>query len=266
MDEKEQDQRLTAQLQADHVQKWQNRRLRVGRKNRAIKRRRWHNTVRVAVPLLVGLLSGCLYFGYLASPASRVQTVQVTPQPARNQLPQQLPVQPGDNLQVVRSKRSDLERQLQQQNDKVKRVNIQTTGTRVQIQVQLEKPLAMIEHQRVFHGLYSSGKIAHQATKRVDQRRTCVIQGIKQRSQLQLIGRQLGKLAPNVVAEIQTIHQEPSQPGMEKVRLQMRDGNQVVTFTNQLAKQLAYYPQLKPTLKQPSVLNMEFGAYATPLN
>ncbi|USS89457.1 hypothetical protein [Fructilactobacillus cliffordii] len=265
MDEKTQDELVDERLQADSNRKWRHHRLRVGRKNRQIRRERWRRSVRVAVPLLIIFGSLCAYFGYRASPLNRVAAVRITPPAATKLLGKELPIEPGDNLTLVKRDFPRVQHQLQQRYPQINHLTLTATGNQITAHAEIAQPRAWFQRQRQWYVLYPNGRIAQQRPTEAMRNRSCQIQGITEPQQLQTIVQQLCRLSKSNAENVQTITQEKGSGSSDQVRLQLRDSNQIMTFTNQIATKMKDYQQLKSTLKQPSIVHMEYGAYATPI-
>ncbi|USS90894.1 hypothetical protein [Fructilactobacillus carniphilus] len=265
MDEKTQDELVDERLRADSDRKWRHRRLRVGRRNRQIRRERWRRSVRIAVPLLIVFGGLCAYFGYQASSLNRVATVRVTPASSSKLLGKELPIEPGDNLALVKRDFPRVQRQLQQRYPQLNRLTLTAAGNQITAHAEIAQPRAWFERHQQWYALYPNGRIEQQQPVEAVRNRSCQIQGVTERKQLEELGQQLGRLSKKEATNVQTITSAKDAGRSDKVHLQLRDGNQIITFASQVATKLKDYQRLKLTLKQPSIVHMEYGAYATPI-
>ncbi|USS87255.1 hypothetical protein M3M39_03810 [Fructilactobacillus hinvesii] len=267
MDEKrnERDEIVEKRFQADYDRKWRHRRLRVGRKNRRIRRERWSRSLRMAGPLLIIFIGLCVYFGYQASPASRVGSIQIAPPTARQLFRNEIPLEVGDNLHLVKRELPQLQRQLLQKHPNVTNLTATTAGNQIQIHAQIAAPVAALQIGQRFKAVYPNGRTQPKqfSHKRLEQ--LTQLQGNLDAKTTTVLGKQLGRVSKGMRTNVAEITPEKGKGSHEQVLLKLRDGNQIIMFANQLEQKLRDYQKLKPTLRKPSIVHMEFGAYATPI-
>lgn len=79
------------------------------------------------------------------------------------------------------------------------------------------------------------------------------------------LSEQLLQLNQEVRENIQEIKSSASKASEDLVTLTMRDGHQVLVPLSELSRKLTYYPSIVKNLQEPTMIDMEAGAYGYPM-
>lgn len=259
-------------IENEHLQHYiekkskRNSRLRVGRKNKRIKKKRHQRLLKTALPLCLFFLLIALISGYFASPFSKVKKVIVVPSQQQKQLKNSLPVSVGDSLIMIKSHEAKINDLVKQNNLNVKSLNINwKKHNEAVVKIKFYDFYGYINKGNQYYLANARGQISNKPSKVKDTTNVVILKGFYKREQVKTCLEQYDKLPAFLKADVKEIKNEASVDDAQKVKLFLKDGNQVILKNNELVKKMAYYPNIKTTLKRPSVVNLEYGAYATPI-
>ncbi|ANZ58009.1 hypothetical protein BGL34_02270 [Fructilactobacillus lindneri] len=241
-------------------------RLRVGRKNKAIQRNRRKKTLKMVVPLLLVMLLITGISGFLISPYSKIRSIRVDASQDQNKIQQRLPFRVGDSLLLVRKNKDTVEHLIKNSDPKIESVKINLKQiNHLLVRVNFYQTKAYINKGKNDYPVYRSGAIDNHAVKIKNNNKTFFLKGFNNRQQIKTVLQQYDRLPKTIQTNIISIENIPVAGDSQRVKLKLRDGNQVTVKDKYIARKMAYYSNIKTTLKRKSLINMELGAYSTPI-
>lgn len=259
-------------IENEHLNKYiekkvrKNSRLRVGRKNKEIKKYRRRLIFKTALPLCLFFIIIALISGYFVSPYSKVKNISIEALQDQNQLKNNLPIQVGDSLMMVKLNEPKVIKLVKQNDINVKNVKINWKGHNEAIlKIKFYDFYAYFKHDGHYYPVNDRGETVKQPASINIKKNVLILQGFSNKKRIKTTLLQYEKLPNDLKADVKEVKKETAVDDPQKVKVYLNDGNQVVLQNDQLAKKMAYYPSIKTTLKRPSVVNMEYGAYATPI-
>lgn len=259
-------------VENEHLQKYiekklkKNSRLRVGRKNNRIKKSRRQRLLRTVGPLWLFFLTVAIISGYFVSPFSQVSKIIIHSRQNQTQLKKNLPIQVGDSLIMVKRHDAKINDLVQKKNFNVKQVKISWKNhNEAIVKVDFYNFNAYLVSGKQYYAANARGEVSKKPTKLQQSRKLVLLQGFSKKQVIKTTLQQYDQLPNDLKNDITEIKNEANADDNQKVRIMLSDGNQVVLKNSKLAAKMAYYPSIKTTLKRPSVVNLEYGAYATPI-
>ncbi|WP_395319062.1 cell division protein FtsQ/DivIB [Fructilactobacillus frigidiflavus] len=259
-------------VENEHLQQYiekkvkRNSRLRVGRKNQKIKKSRRQRILKTVLPLGLFFLVVALISGYFVSPLSKVKTITIHASQNQKQLRKTLPIQVGDSLAMIKNHEAKINELVQQKNFDVKNVNINwKKHNEAIVKVNFYKFHAYVVDGKHYYAANARGEISKNPTKPINSGNLVLLYDFAKGQQVKTVLQQYDQLPVDLKNNIKEIKNEANADDQQKVKIILQDGNQVILKSSQLAAKMAYYPSIKTTLKRPSVVNLEYGAYATPI-
>lgn len=120
------------------------------------------------------------------------------------------------------------------------------------------------EKEKVFP-ILASGKLVQEDLAMSDLSSSVVRVQLKDEDLYPILSEQLLQLDADIRDNIQEMKLTATKASTDLVTLSMRDGNQVLIPLSELSRKLIYYPSIAKDIKEPSLIDMEAGAFAYPL-
>lgn len=260
------------QIENEHLKEYiekkikKNSRLRVGRKNKNIKKSRRQRMFKTVLPLLLFFIMIALISGYFVSPFSKVKSVKVETPQLKKQIKHDLPIHVGDSLLMINSNETKINDALQQSDINFKKVKISWKNhNEAIVKVYFYNFYAYVERNGKYYAANPRGEIKQQASKVNHTKNDVILHGFSNDKQVQTTLTQYEKLPNDLKSDVKSINNVANADDPQKVKILLNDKNQVILKDSKLAKKMSYYPGIKTTLRRPSIINMEYGAYATPI-
>lgn len=241
---------------------------RVGKKLPGLKKQQRKQRRRTYLPTVLLFLVVGLISLYLISPFSKVSKITVNEdqnlQKTNSQI--ELPFKVGDSIPVLLTHLKQEKDFMIDENaplqsvslhfDFPNRITINMTG--------VTNPAYVLKNGQYF-SISNNGRISNKPVNVTDHDGICVISGFNNRNQIKYLLSQYKKIPIPIMNNINVIENAQTNEDNQRIRIIMANGNQVLAKTSTLAKKISYYPSIAKTLKKPTVIDMEVGAYSYPL-
>ncbi|MBY5035277.1 FtsQ-type POTRA domain-containing protein [Streptococcus gallolyticus] len=130
------------------------------------------------------------------------------------------------------------------------------------IQVEEYTKIGYVETGGKYYSVLSSGNISDTATESSQLPKQYTSIHLNDRVLIQKLVRQLAKVNPNIVANIETIDLTPTKVTSDLLTLTMHDGNKILIPLAEVERKLPYYEKIAPQLAVASVVDMEVGIFS----
>ncbi|WP_429971257.1 cell division protein FtsQ/DivIB [Fructilactobacillus sp. Tb1] len=260
------------EIENEHLQDYvakkvkRNSRLRVGRKNKSIRKSRHKQMLKTVLPLsFIFIIIGVIAL-YFISPLSTVKSVIVNASQNQRQVINALPIKSGDSLMMVKANQTKAINILKARDLNVKSVHIGWKHyNQAVINVKFYDFHAYVKKDKKLFPVNINGVISNKSVKVDNSVNVVVFNGFKKSEQIKACLLQYEKMPSDLKSDVKEIKNEANSDDPQKIRIFLNDKNQIILKSSEMAHKLSYYPSIKTTLKRPSVVNMEYGAYATPI-
>ncbi|XNW44164.1 cell division protein FtsQ/DivIB [Fructilactobacillus vespulae] len=216
------------------------------------------------LPLLVIFVSVLLFFSYQASSYSKVNQILFTQKDQT--VVNNFPVKKGDSIEMVKKNQKRIENFLKEKNPKIKSVNlVWKKHNQLNVNVKFFDFNAYLEKDHQFYPFYINGRQDNQAENVNTLNNVVILKGFDDSNEMKNILEKYEKLPSSTKKLINTIEKQNSKYETGKLKISLKDGNQVLLKTSQITTKMGYYLGIKETLKRKSLINLEYGAYSTPI-
>ncbi|KXT79286.1 cell division protein FtsQ/DivIB [Streptococcus sp. DD13] len=235
---------------------------------RQARKRKWDRSIdeylKMTLVTLV-FLSGGLLSIYFLSPLSKqkVFTVQGNQQVTLAELGQASQVKAEDYALSTLVDRHNIERNIVEHSPWVESATISYQfPNRFEIKVVEYVGVGYVKNGQEYHQLLSSGSVLSTKTVAKQLPETYTEIDIRDSAILPVLGKELGKLSPELRQKISTIKLTPSKATANLLTFEMTDGNRVLIPASEIEKKMAYYNRIAQQLEVPSVIDMEIGIFS----
>ncbi|CAM2823785.1 cell division protein FtsQ/DivIB [Fructilactobacillus fructivorans] len=245
-----------------------NSRYRVGHQIPGIRRQQRRQLIKGFLPILLAFSIIALISLYFVLPYSRISEIKVQTdrQLADANINKQIPFQAGDSLFMVKRNQSKAQQYVLNHNAEVKKIDfVFTHHNQLNVKVMGYSDPEYALRNGKYYPVYPSGNISNQAVKIKKLDDVCVLSGFNQKEEIKNVLKQYKNIKPPIRNQIKELQSATTKSNPERIKIVMKDGNEVYVKTSTMAEKMAYYPSIAKTLKQKSVINMEVGAYSYPL-
>lgn len=222
---------------------------------------RWRNLLLLLTPLI--LLLG--FFGYMASPLSKVQLVSV--QGTKN-VPIQTVIDASglsdrDLVLQVMATKGKLAAKIQRQVPQVKHVTLAVRDLdHVTIRVQEHEPIGYVVKHKQYLMILANGTIIKQGTT-TPLDNYPVLTGFSDH-EAGTLARKLEQFPAALRRTTSEVNASRGGGNPYQITLTMTDGNTVIADSRTVAKQIKYYPSIVAQVKTKGTVDLEVGAFFTP--
>ncbi|KXU15842.1 Cell division protein FtsQ [Streptococcus oralis] len=110
--------------------------------------------------------------------------------------------------------------------------------------------------------ILSSGTVESTPVSRLNLPETYLTVTFNDEQQVKELITGLSTISEDIKSQIQNIELAPSKATADLLKITMLDTDEVLVPLSELSKKLPYYSKIKPQLTEPSVVDMEAGAYS----
>lgn len=113
-----------------------------------------------------------------------------------------------------------------------------------------------------YYPILSSGAVESTPVNRLNLPETYLTVTFNDEQQVKELVTGLSTISEDIKSQIQKIELAPSKATADLLKITMLDTDEVLVPLSELSKKLPYYSKIKPQLTEPSVVDMEAGAYS----
>lgn len=113
-----------------------------------------------------------------------------------------------------------------------------------------------------YYPILSSGTVESTPVNRLNLPETYLTVTFNDEQQVKKLITGLSTISEDIKSQIQKIELAPSKATADLLKITMLDTDEVLVPLSELSKKLPYYSKIKPQLTEPSVVDMEAGAYS----
>lgn len=113
-----------------------------------------------------------------------------------------------------------------------------------------------------YYPILSSGAVESTPVNRLNLPETYLTVTFNDEQQVKELITGLSTISEDIKSQIQKIELAPSKATTDLLKITMLDTDEVLVPLSELSKKLPYYSKIKPQLTEPSVVDMEAGAYS----
>ena len=113
-----------------------------------------------------------------------------------------------------------------------------------------------------YYPILSSGTVESTPVNRLNLPETYLTVTFNDEQQVKELITGLSTISEDIKSQIQKIELAPSKATADLLKITMLDTDEVLVPLSELSKKLPYYSKIKPQLAEPSVVDMEAGAYS----
>ena len=113
-----------------------------------------------------------------------------------------------------------------------------------------------------YYPILSSGTVESTPVNRLNLPETYLTVTFNDEQQVKELITGLSTISEDIQSQIQKIELAPSKATADLLKITMLDTDEVLVPLSELSKKLPYYSKIKPQLTEPSVVDMEAGAYS----
>ena len=113
-----------------------------------------------------------------------------------------------------------------------------------------------------YYPILSSGTVESTPVDRLNLPETYLTVTFNDEQQVKELITGLSTISEDIKSQIQKIELAPSKATADLLKITMLDTDEVLVPLSELSKKLPYYSKIKPQLTEPSVVDMEAGAYS----
>lgn len=172
-----------------------------------------------------------------------------------------------DYTLTVLQNRKAYEKRIQQASPWIRQVSIgYQFPTAFPIQVEEYAIVAYQTDKEKVFPILANGKMVQEDLAMSDLPSSAVRVQLKDEKLYPVLSEQLLQVDAEIRDNIQEMKSTASKASTDLVTISMRDGNQVLIPLSELSRKLIYYPSIAKDIKEPSLIDMEAGAFAYPLS
>ena len=113
-----------------------------------------------------------------------------------------------------------------------------------------------------YYPILSSGAVESTPVNRLNLSETYLTVTFNDEQQVKELITGLSTISEDIKSQIQKIELAPSKATADLLKITMLDTDEILVPLSELSKKLPYYSKIKPQLTEPSVVDMEAGAYS----
>lgn len=209
-----------------------------------------------------------LVLGYFVSPKANVASVQVKGAPELNseQIVKATGISTQDKVVSSFFKQKQYSQKLSATFPEIESVNVSASHfNNLILKINEKKVIGYIfERNNQYRKILASGKVGSQTLNESEiNKNKPIFIGYNKRASLKEDLDIYSKLPANIQNQIKVMSGETNRP--TQIVFVMNDNNVVVGNTSTIISKIKYYEKIKKQLKEPSVIDLEIGAFSRPL-
>lgn len=219
------------------------------------------------IPLLLIFLLIASWLGYLISPLSQVDKIDVKGNDAlvTQTILDESPVKVGSSIPEILFNKKKNEKKLTSAHPMIKsaKINIQNYNDIV-LKIKEYQTVAYLSSENGYHRVLETGDILTEIEKH-SHGNYPIISNFEESEELDLLINELEQLDKPLLTLISEIELDQSQKNSKLVTVYMNSGNIVKASIPNFAKKMHYFPQMVEAVdNQKGLFDLEIGAYFTP--
>ncbi|WP_412990088.1 cell division protein FtsQ/DivIB [Pediococcus siamensis] len=229
---------------------------------------RFKGSTKLRVVLVTLVCGVALVSGYLLSPLSKVQSIEVVGNQhfSKKQILKAGNVKKNDWIFPYLVGTRDQSAEVYKKQPKLLRYRITRTGVnRIKISVKENLTAGYVFRNKMYYTILDNGKVIKK-TKSEPSGDYPVFKNFHTTGRLSALLKQYRQLPAVVRAGISEIDYAPKKNNPNLIHLYMNDGNEVYAVLPTFAAKMKYYPQMAAAMKQKGVIDLEVGAYSYPFS
>lgn len=217
-----------------------------------------------AVSILVPSVLVLLFSVYLLTPLSTIKNIEVkgNSNTQANDIKQASGIQDSDyTLALLLDKETYAERIKSNHWIESAKINYQFP-TNFTIEVKEFDIVGYYVSGEEYYPILSSGAVESTPVNRLNLPETYLTVTFNDEQQVKELITGLSTISEDIKSQIQKIELAPSKATADLLKITMLDTDEILVPLSELSKKLPYYSKIKPQLTEPSVVDMEAGAYS----
>lgn len=214
--------------------------------------------------MIIFLMVCILFFSWLISPQTMVQTVKIT----GNDTLKSQQIISATGIKVKRSifgvwlHEKQLEQQALKANNQLKSIKISVINpTSVNVAVKEATKVGYVLRNGKYYLVLDGGQVLSQGVSTTNLGLP-TYDGFKQDDNFRKMIAYFATLSAPIKSSISEIKFKPNKNDRQKIIIFMNDGNQVNARITTFADKMAYYPSIAAQMDKPGVINLEVGAFS----
>lgn len=211
--------------------------------------------------ILVTLTIGILITLYIISPLSKLQgiTIQGVDKADNQSIVKSSQLTVGDNLWSQYFNKSEDMKRIVKDNPRVKTASLKITQfNHFYIKVTEYDVVAVLSKDNQMYPVLSNGKILSEVAQESEKNLPQLI-NFKEGEGLDSLLKSYEKFTPKMKSEITSIESQATKTNPFRIKLNMKDGNQVIGLSTTIADKLVFYDKIVAEMKTKGVIDMEAG-------
>ena len=211
--------------------------------------------------ILITLTLGVLITLYIISPLSKLQGISVNgaENTEVNSIVTASVLKIGESIWPQYFKQNKEMKQVVSQNPRIENANLSIRGlNQFTIKVSEYRTLAVLSKNKKLYPVLSNGKILKD-TARENETKLPVLIGFEEGEGLNTFLKSYEKFTPKIQKEIVSIESQATKKNPFRVKLVMKDGNEVIGLSTTIADKLVFYDKIAAEFKDKRVVDMEAG-------
>lgn len=211
--------------------------------------------------ILITLTVGVLIMLYIISPLSKLQgiTINGAENTETNAIVNSSGLKIGQGIWPQYFKQNREMKQVIDQNPRISSAKLRIRKfNHFSVKVTEYKTLAVLSKDNKIYPVLSNGKILkEQAVK--DEKKLPILIGFKEGDGLNTLLKSYEKFSPKIQKEIVSIESQATEKNPFRIKLVMKDGNEVIGLSTTIADKLVFYDKIAAEFKDKRVVDMEAG-------
>lgn len=211
--------------------------------------------------ILITLTVGVLITLYIISPLSKLQGISVNgaENTEVNSIVTASGLKIGESIWPQYFKQNKEMKQVVSQNPRIENADLSIRGlNQFTIKVSEYRTLAVLSKNKKLYPVLSNGKILKD-TARENETKLPVLIGFEEGEGLNTFLKSYEKFTPKIQKEIVSIESQATKKNPFRVKLVMKDGNEVIGLSTTIADKLVFYDKIAAEFKDKRVVDMEAG-------
>lgn len=208
-----------------------------------------------------------ILLGYFVSPKANVQSVQIMGANELNgeQVAKTAGITAQDKVLMTLLKKGEYSQKLAERFPEVESTNVHVNKVNnVVLDIKERKVIGYIKETSGYRKILVNGKVGSQilAKNQIDDEKPLFIGYNKKVSLIEDLDI-YAKLPTQIRNQVKIMSGETKRP--TQIVFVMKDGDVIIGNTSTISRKIKYYPDIKKQLKEPSVVDLEIGAFSRPL-
>lgn len=222
------------------------------------------------IGILVTLTIGVLLTLYIISPLSKLQGITIDGVDKANvdSIVKSSELSIGKNIWPQYLNKSKEMKNVIKENPRVEKAKLSLHQfNHFSIKITEYEPVAVLSKGKKTYPVLANGKILKEEAKG-DEKELPVLKDFKEGESLNTFLKSYHKISPSIQKEILSIESQATKTNPYRIKLMMKDGNEVIGLSTTIADKLAFYDKIVAELKIKSVIDLEAGktgAYSYPI-